>query len=33
MTIDFDFLTVASGLWLENFDFWTTSDHPGTKAS
>ncbi len=32
LTIDFDFSTVASGLWLESFDFWITrSDHPGTK--
>jgi hypothetical protein len=32
MTIDFDFSTVASGLWLESFDFWITrSDHPSTK--
>jgi len=28
-TIDFDFTTVASGLWLASFDFWiTSSDHP-----
>jgi len=32
MTIDFDFSTVASGLWLGSFDFWITrSDHPTTK--
>jgi hypothetical protein len=32
LTIDFDFSTVASGLWLESFDFWITrSDHPTTK--
>jgi hypothetical protein len=31
-TIDFDFSTVASGLWLGSFDFWiTSSDHPTTK--
>ena len=31
-TIDFDFATVASGLWLGSFDFWITrSDHPTTK--
>ena len=31
-TIDFDFTTVASGLWLGSFDFWiTSSDHPATK--
>jgi hypothetical protein len=31
-TLDFDFSTVASGLWLESFDFWITrSDHPSTK--
>jgi hypothetical protein len=30
-TLDFDFSTVASGLWLESFDFWITrSDHPST---
>ncbi len=23
MTMDFDLSTVADGLWLENFDFWT----------
>jgi len=28
-TIDFDFATTASGLWLASFDFWiTSSDHP-----
>jgi hypothetical protein len=28
-TIDFDFTTVASGLWLASFDFWiTSSGHP-----
>jgi hypothetical protein len=28
-TIDFDFATTASGLWLASFDFWITgSDHP-----
>jgi hypothetical protein len=32
MTIDFDFSTVADGLWLGSFDFWiTSSDHPSTK--
>jgi len=32
MTIDFDFSTVASGLWLGSFDFWITrSHHPTTK--
>jgi len=32
MTIDFDFSTVASGLWLGSFDFWiTSSDHPSQK--
>jgi hypothetical protein len=31
-TIDFDFSTVASGRWIESFDFWiTSSDHPTTK--
>jgi len=31
-TIDFDFTTVAKGLWLGSFDFWITrSDHPTTK--
>jgi hypothetical protein len=31
-TIDFDFTTVADGLWLGSFDFWiTSSDHPTTK--
>jgi hypothetical protein len=31
-TLDFDFATVASGLWLGSFDFWiTSSDHPTTK--
>jgi hypothetical protein len=28
-TLDFDFNTVANGLWLASFDFWiTSSDHP-----
>jgi hypothetical protein len=28
-TLDFDFTTDASGLWLASFDFWiTSSDHP-----
>ncbi|WP_420236228.1 hypothetical protein ACOBR2_11350 [Telmatobacter bradus] len=28
-TLDFDFVTVANGLWLASFDFWiTSSDHP-----
>ena len=28
-TLDFDFTTIASGLWLGSFDFWiTSSDHP-----
>ncbi len=32
LTIDFDFSTVASGLWLGSFDFWITrSDHPTAK--
>jgi hypothetical protein len=32
MTIDFDFSTAASGLWVESFDFWITrSDHPSSK--
>jgi hypothetical protein len=31
-TINFDFTTVANGLWLGSFDFWiTSSDHPTTK--
>jgi hypothetical protein len=31
-TIDFDFSTVASGLWLGSFDFWVTrSDRPLSK--
>ena len=31
-TLDFDFSTVANGLWLESFDFWiTSSDHPAAK--
>ena len=31
LTIDFDFATVASGLWLGSFDFWITrSDRPST---
>jgi len=31
-TIDFDFSTVASGRWIESFDFWITrSDRPATK--
>jgi len=31
-TLDFDFTTVADGLWLESFDFWiTSSDHPTHK--
>jgi hypothetical protein len=31
-TLDFDFMTEASGLWLGSFDFWITSnDRPGTK--
>jgi hypothetical protein len=31
-TIDFDFSTDASGLWLGSFDFWITgSDRPNTK--
>jgi hypothetical protein len=33
MTIDFDFSTVASRLWMESFDFWlTSSDHPTYKG-
>ena len=32
LTIDFDFTTVASGLWCESFDFWITrSDRPSSK--
>jgi hypothetical protein len=32
LTLDFDFSTVASGLWLGSFDFWiTSSDHPTQK--
>jgi len=32
LTIDFDFSTVASGLWLDSFDFWITrSDRPRSK--
>jgi len=31
-TIDFDFTTVADGLWLGSFDFWiTSSDRPASK--
>ena len=31
-TLDFDFSTVANGLWLGSFDFWiTSSDHPASK--
>jgi hypothetical protein len=31
-TLDFDFSTAASGLWLDSFDFWiTSSDHPSSK--
>ena len=32
LTIDFNYSTVARGLWLESFDFWITrSDHPSAK--
>lgn len=32
LAIDFDFSTVASGLWFGSFDFWiTSSDHPTSK--
>ena len=32
LTIDFDFATIASGLWVESFDFWITrSDRPSSK--
>ena len=32
LTLDFDFETVASGIWCESFDFWiTSSDRPTTK--